>query len=375
MTFESTTAAGVRASARQAAPPYRGRVSSARESSPRAGDEPLLAGVDAPPRGLVALWTLVRRTVVEIFHDRVTGLAAEAAFYALLSLPPLALALVGTLGYLQGWVGADNVLAIKDDLVQASRAVLSADTVDNTVRPILDQVLAGGRADVVSIGFLLSLYAGSRAMNVYVDTITIAYDLAGRRGIVRTRLLAFALYLAGVVVGLVVLPLLVVGPSAIDGLLDGTAGQATRTLVGVGYWPVVLLLSVAFLTSLYHFSVPVRTPWRRDVPGAVLALVVWVAGSALLRIYLGATIRGNSTYGSLAAPIAVLLWLYVTGLAILIGAELNAEVDKLWPSAESDRARRVRQAERRRAAERTAVTGEPADEPPEEARRRSRRGA
>ena len=97
---------------------------------------------------------------------------------------------------------------------------------------------------------------------------------------------------------------------------------------------------MAFLTSLYHVSVPVRTPWRRDLPGAAVALVIWIVGSVLLRIYLDTSVDSTSAYGSLAAPIAVLFWLYVTALAVLIGAGLNAVVDKLWPFVPTARARR-----------------------------------
>ena len=81
----------------------------------------------------------------------------------------------------------------------------------------------------------------------------------------------------------------------------------------------VIVLSVAFLTSLYHLSVPVRTSWRHDIPGASLALLVWILGSFLLRWALQGVIGGPSIYGPLAAPIAVLLWLYLTAVAILVG--------------------------------------------------------
>ena len=102
-------------------------------------------------------------------------------------------------------------------------------------------------------------------------------------------------------------------------------------MIGVAYWPVVIIVSIVFLTSLYHVSVPVRTPWRRDLPGAFLALVIWVVGSVLLRVYLDTSVDRNSAYGSLAAPIAILFWLYITALAVLIGAGLNAVVDRTWP--------------------------------------------
>jgi membrane protein len=83
--------------------------------------------------------------------------------------------------------------------------------------------------------------------------------------------------------------------------------------------------------------VPVRTRWWRELPGAVLALIIWIACAAVLRAVLAAWFSPVSIYGSLAAPIAMLLWLYITALAVLIGAILNAEVDRLWPAGGTSR--------------------------------------
>ena len=107
-----------------------------------------------------------------------------------------------------------------------------------------------------------------------------------------------------------------------------------------GWGPVVVLISLALLTTLYHLSLPVRLPWRRAVPGAVFALVIWLVGSVLLREWLAWAFRSTATYGPLSAPVAVLFFLYLTALAILFGAELNAEIDRLWPSRATAEARK-----------------------------------
>ncbi|MGH8869948.1 MAG: YihY/virulence factor BrkB family protein [Actinomycetes bacterium] len=272
------------------------------------------------------LWRLFKGTVAACFRYRVTGLAAEAAFFALVSLPPLLLGLVGTLGYFTNLFGSETVESVRRTILTAATTVLAERRVDEVVAPTLDSVLGGGRPDIISVGFLIALWAGSRALNVYVDTITIAYGLSGHRGIIRTRVLSFSLYLVGLVLGIILLPLVVAGPDLVDRAVPDAASWLLLL-----YWPVVVLLSVVFLTSLYHLSVPVRTPWVRDLPGAVLALLIWVLGSVLLRGYLTATVTGSDAYGSLGAPVAVLFWLYVTAIAILIGAALNSEVDRLWP--------------------------------------------
>ena len=199
-------------------------------------------------------------------------------------------------------------------------------TVRTVVEPLLDDVLRGGQASLISVGFLLSLWSGSRAMFVYVDLIALAYGLGETRGIIRTRLMSFGLYVAALLVGLVVMPILVVGPTLLSEALP-----RYEVLVAVFYWPVVIIGSVLMLSVLYHVSVPLRTRWWREVPGAALALVIWILCAAVLREVLAAWFAPLSIYGSLAAPIAVLLWLYITALAVLIGATLNAEVDRLWP--------------------------------------------
>jgi membrane protein len=285
-------------------------------------------------------WLLIKGTTVGAFRYRVTGLAAEAAFFALLSLPPLVIGLIGTMGHLRGLFGAGTVQEVRSWAIQQAGTVLTGPAVDSVVIPLIDDVIRGGSPDIVSVSFLLSLWAGSRATNVYIDTITIAYGLSGVRGVIRTRTRAFVLYLVGLLVMLVVIPMLVAGPALVRQALPESA-EAVQAL----YWPVVVSLSIVFLALLYHMSVPVRTAWWREVPGAVLALLIWIIGSAGLRLYLAGSLSGVSVYGSLAAAIAVLAWLYVAALAVLIGAALNAEIDRLWPSGDTARARAVREAQ------------------------------
>jgi membrane protein len=276
-----------------------------------------------PPRH--APLRLAVRTLTKAWQDRVLGLSAEAAFWQLLSLVPLLLALLGLLGYFSGAIGTSGVDHIEHSLLRASGRVLSPHTVDEVVRPTLDKVLRQGRADIVSVGFLIALWSGSSSMATFVNTITIAYGQRDQRSAVRSRLLALGLYLAAISVILVLLPALVLGPGALDRLLHGDA----RTLIHVAYWPFVAILSLAGLSTLYHLSVPIRPPWRRAVPGAMLAAIVWLTGSLILRLYLNTVAGHTLAYGSLGAPVAILLFFYMTALAVLLGAELNASIDAL----------------------------------------------
>jgi membrane protein len=169
---------------------------------------------------------------------------------------------------------------------------------------------------------VIALWSGSRAVNVVIDTITIMYGLAGQRSILRTRALSFSLYLVFLLAAVVLLPLVLAGPGLVERALPDR-------LDGVGYlyWPVVLVGTAAALAGVYHLAVPVRTRWRSELPGAVLTLLLWLGGSALLRLVLGLSIGSASIYGPLAAPIAVLLWLYLISLAMLVGAAFNASLD------------------------------------------------
>lgn len=281
---------------------------------------------------------VAKRTPIELFRYRVTGLAAEAAFFALLSLPPLVVGLIGTLGYFESLVGAGTIGQIRAFILDNAATILTESTVATIVAPLLSDVLSGGRPDVISVSFLISLWSGSRALNVYVDTITIAYGLAGYRHIVLTRALSFLLYLIGLGIGVFVLPLIVAGPTLVREAVPGSG-----VLVNLFYWPVVVILSMSFLATLYHVAVPIRSSWWRAVPGAAFAVVVWILGSFVLRVYLQSSFAGLALYRSLAAPIVVLGWLFITALAVLVGAALNAEIDKVWPSAATLEARRQRQ--------------------------------
>lgn len=282
-----------------------------------------------------ALWRLVVSTVGTCMRNRVTGLAAEAAFFAVLSLPPLVFALAGSIGYIFEQFSDTQIDEVRRTVISLASQALTPQTVNSIIKPTLNEVLRGGRYDVVSIGFVLALWSGSRALNVFVDTITIMYGLGGHRGIVRTRALSFLLYVLGMITGVVTIPLVVAGPT----LIRKWVPDRFSFLVSL-YWPTVLVLGILFLATLYHVSVPVRTAWRYNLPGAVFTMFCWVFGSALLRFVLVGTARSStSIYGPLAAPIAVLLWLYLLAIAVLIGAALNAAFDQIWPQKELTTAR------------------------------------
>lgn len=279
-------------------------------------------------------WLLARNTLDACLRHRIFGLAGEAAFFTLVALPPVLLGLVGTLGYLANVIGPDTLTAVRETLAEGASAVLSPEAIDGILHPVLDEVLVSGRAGVISVGFLVALWSGSTALNVYIDTISVVYGLGGQRNIVRQRLMSMLLYTLALLAGIVLLPLLAMGPTVIAGIVP----QAT-VAVHVAYWPVIVLGSTVCLTVLYSLSVPLRVPHREHLPGAALALLVWLAGSLALRIYLDITIESSPVYGTLAAPMGLLWWLYVTAFAVLLGATVNSELDGIRPGRATARAR------------------------------------
>ncbi|ADP79245.1 YihY/virulence factor BrkB family protein [Pseudofrankia inefficax] len=273
------------------------------------------------------------RAMSNAWRDRVLGLAAEAGFWQLLSLPPLLLALLGSIGYLGDALGSDAVNSIRNSLLRGADDLLTADVVDDVVRPTVDQILTHGRPDVISIGFVLSLWTGSTAMATFVNTITIAYGQRDLRSAVRSRIVALRLFIIQVITGIILLPALVLGPGLLAELLRAKHHPTIELLLKSAFWPVVAVVALTVLTSLYHQALPQRRPWRRALPGAVFALVGWLVGSYVLRLYLERVFGNELVYGSLAAPAAALLFFYITGLAVLLGAELNAALDQRRPGA------------------------------------------
>jgi membrane protein len=264
---------------------------------------------------------------------RVTGLAAEAGFFTLLSLPAFVLGLVASAGYVGQSLGTDVLGRLRARIAELAGTALTPDVVHGVILRTFDEVLRDGRPEVLSVGFLVSVWSGSRALGVVLDTVSIMYGLGGRRGIVRTRALSLALYVLALAAGVLVLPLLLLGP--------GLLGEFARDRLGAGalgegglsalYWPVLAALVTAGLAAVYRVAPPVPTTWRRCLPGAGLALALWVLASVALRALVGGWVGRGSVYGPLAAPVALLVWLYLLALAVLVGAALNATLDADLP--------------------------------------------
>jgi membrane protein len=298
-------------------------------------------------------WRLLTRTLGKAWEGNIFSEAAEAAFWQTLSLPPLLLGLLGSLGFVGEWFGQDVVAAVHDRIIGFCKTVFSSNAVQDIIEPTVNSILTVGKGEIVSVGFLISLWAGSSAMSSFVDAITVAHDQYGVRNDVWQRIFALLLYLCGLVVLVVGLPLLAIGPDLLPEFFPTDWRPTVTSWVSALYFPTLGVMITLALTTLYKLALPRKLPWHRGLPGAGLAMVVFLLSSVGLRVYLNWITKTGYTYGALAAPIAFLLLMFFIGLAVVGGAYFNSAIQELWPAKATRRQRRKwRRLEMERASER-----------------------
>jgi membrane protein len=313
-------------------------------------------GAERAPEQRVARktpWTLIKRTFGKAWEGNIFSEAAEAAFWQTLSLPPLLLGLLGSLGYIGEWFGQSVVTAAHTQIIGFSRSIFSSNAVEQIIEPTVNSILTVGKGEIVSVGFVISLWAGSSAMSSFVDAITVAHGQYGVRNEVWQRIFALLLYLCGLVILVVGLPLVAIGPDLLPKFFPVTWQPTISSWVGTLYYPVLAIVITFALATLYKLALPRKLPWHRGLPGAVLAMVIFLLSSVGLRIYLSQITKTGYTYGALAAPIAFLLLMFFIGLAVVGGAYFNSAIQELWPARMTRRQRRKwRRLEMERANER-----------------------
>jgi membrane protein len=307
---------------------------------------------------------LLWRTLVKAWDDGFFGMAAQAAFWMTLSLPPLLLGLLGSLGFVARWFGDATIELVQREILKFAGTVFTPEVVDQIIRPTVTDILTQGRSSIVSVGFVLSLWAGSSALASLVDSITTAYRQHTVRNPVWQRTFALLLYVVLLIGSVFVLPLLALGPGVIPDLFPESMRATVDHLVGVFYYPVLGTLLVFALTTLYKIVLPNKLPWHRGLPGALLAMVVFLVSSTLLRHYISWVTSTGYSYGALATPIAFLLFSFFIAMAIVVGAEFNNAIEEMWPARPTRRdRRRWRRLEMARYAARARAGDEPARHP------------
>lgn len=217
---------------------------------------------------------------VKAWRGNVFSEAAEAAYWQTLSLPPLLLGLLGCVGFLGDWLGPSLVNAVEQRIIGFCRTVFSPNVVDTILQPTVADILTRAQAEVASVGFLISLRAGSSAMASFVDAITVAYGQRGLRNDVWQRVVALLLYLVALVLAVIGPPVLALGPDLLPKVFPESWRGNITNLIGTFHYPVVGLLLVVALATLYKVALPRKLPWWRGVPGAVLAMIVFLSRRA-----------------------------------------------------------------------------------------------
>jgi len=265
---------------------------------------------------------LVKQVWAEMNDDDVWGRAAELSYYFLLALFPMLLFLIAVLGFL-----ASPGSELRDQLfgyVQKAMPASSADIVSKAVNEASSSA-GGGK---LTFGILAALWAASNGMGAISKTLNIAYDVKETRPWWKQRVVAVGLTLTLSILILVAMTLVLFG---------GRIGQSIAAYAGMGsafaiswkilQWPVVLGFMLAAFSLVYYFAPNLKNPrWYWISPGAAVGLILWIAGTALFRVYLQFFNSYSKTYGSLGAVIILVLWLYISGLAVLIGGEVNSEI-------------------------------------------------
>ncbi len=297
---------------------------------------------------------LISRTAAKSWADSFVSMSAQAAFWMTLSLPPLLLGLLGSLGFVTSWLGPATVGAAQREIVRLATGVFSTEVVNQIIRPTVSDILTQGHSSIVSVGFVISLWAGSSALASLVDSITAAYHQHAIRHPVWQRLFALLLYAVALLASVLVLPLTALGPDLIPELFPRAVRTTVAQLVSIVYYPGLGVLLMVGLATLYKVVLPNKLPWHRGLPGALLAMAVFLVTSTGLRLYISSVTGTGYTYGALAAPIAYLLFSFFIAMAIVLGAEFNSAIEEIWPARPT---RRDRRRERRARMIRLAAAG------------------
>ena len=267
---------------------------------------------------------VLRKTYREFGDDGCTDLAAGLTYYAVLSLFPAAVALISLLGVIgQANTTVDNVTKVLKPLVSSSTM--------NTIHPALVNIASSRGAGIgLVIGILGALWSASGYIGAFGRAMNRIYEIDEGRPFWKLRPLMLVLTLAAILLVACVLVMLVVtGPLADSiGNVVGLGSQAV-TLWNIAKWPVILLFVVLIVAMLYYATPNVRQPRFRWISvGAFVAIIVWVVASVALAFYAASFGSYDKTYGSLAGAVVGLLWLWVTNLALLFGAELDSELER-----------------------------------------------
>jgi membrane protein len=264
---------------------------------------------------------LASRLYHELDRDDALGMAGQLAYFTLLSIFPFLIFLLSLIAYLPIPDLTPRLLGYMSQVAPAEAMTL--------VRRIVVPVVARQRGSLLTVSALFSIWTASMALSTFAGVMNRAYDVPETRPYLKRKPIAIALTLGLSLFIIIAVALLVFGPP----LAKWVAG-----LVGLGplfaqlwialHWPVAFTMISFALALLYYFAPNLKQPWHWITPGSVVATLLWVAVSALFGYYVRSFASYNEIYGSLGAVVVLMIWLYLSALAVIVGAELNAEITR-----------------------------------------------
>jgi membrane protein len=270
-------------------------------------------------------WTdLVKRTASEVMADNCLGLAAQLAYYFFLALFPALLLLVALVSFLP-----------IEGLMDTITATLARVAPIEVLTIIQDQVLKiahDKNGGLLTLGMIGTIWSTSSGVSAIIDTLNQAYDIQESRPWWKTKLIALGLTLALAVFIVISFVLVLVGPTLAEHVANWVdLGPAFTWSWKILQWPVVFGLVTMAVALIYYFAPDAEQEWIWITPGSVFATVLWLLISLAFKFYVSHFGSYNATYGTIAGVIVTMLWFYVSSLAVLVGAELNAEIEHASP--------------------------------------------
>ena len=265
-------------------------------------------------------YDIVWRTYREMQSDRLLSIAGGVSFFVLLAIFPAITALVSAYGLLFSPGTITNNLALLNDVVP-----------DNVLSIVHEQTsrIASNSGSALSIGIvvgiLVSLWSAMSGVKAMIDALNVIYEQKEGRSFIKLNLVALAFTLAGFAAFLLAIASIVVLPLILSPI---GLGNLTETLTRDARWPVLLIVLLIGLAVLYRYGPDRRVArWQWVTAGSVFAAMTWIIALFLFSWYLASFANYNATYGSLGAAVGVMIWLWISTTVMLLGAELNAEIE------------------------------------------------